>query len=63
MRQVVDSWYSIKVDGTRDPLGQEIVVRFVDENCGVCERLLVMAISEKGNAETLTGAGLPSFRK
>ena len=39
VRQVGDSWYSIKVDGTRDPLGQEnisVIVRFVDENYGVC---------------------------
>lgn len=53
VRQVGDSWYSIKVDGTRDPLGQEnisVVVCFV----GVCERLLVMATFEKGDAEALT---------
>ena len=52
VRQVGDSWYSIKVDGTRDPLGQEnisVVVHFVDENDGVCERLLIMATSEKGS--------------
>ena len=58
VRQVGDSWYSIKVDGTRDPIGQEnisIVVRFVDENYAACERLLVMATSEKGDAEALTG--------
>lgn len=58
MRQVGDSCYSIKVDGIRDPLGQEnisVVVHFVDENYGVCERLLVMATSEKGDAEALTG--------
>lgn len=58
VRQVGDSWYSIKVDGTRDPIGQEnisIVVRFVDENYAVCERLLVMATSEKGDAEAVTG--------
>ncbi len=57
VRQVGDSWYSIKVDGTRDPIGQEniyIVVRFVDENYAACERLLVMATSEKGDAEALT---------
>ena len=32
-------------------------MRFVDENYGVCvcERLLVMATSEKGDAEALTG--------
>lgn len=34
MRQVGDSWYSIKVDGTPDPLGREnisIVLSFLDE--------------------------------
>ena len=30
-------------------------MHFVDENYGVCERLLVMATSEKGDAEALTG--------
>ena len=58
VRQVGDSWYSIKVGGKWDPLGQEnisVVARFVAENYGVCERLLVMATSEKGDAEALTG--------
>lgn len=39
VRQVGDSWYSIKVNGTRDPLGQEnisVVVRSVDATI-VCE--------------------------
>lgn len=43
------------MDATRDPIGQEnisVVVRFIDENYGVSERLLVMATSEKGDAET-----------
>ena len=30
-------------------------MHFVDENYGVCERLLVTATSEKGDAEALTG--------
>lgn len=58
MRQDGDSWYSTKVDGTRDSIGQEnisILVRIVDENCAACERLLVMATSEKGDADVLTG--------
>ncbi|KAL2089232.1 hypothetical protein ACEWY4_016131 [Coilia grayii] len=57
VRQIGDSWYTIKVDGTRDPLGQEnisIVLRFVDENYSVCDRLLIMATSTKGDAEALT---------
>lgn len=58
VRQVGDSWYSIKVNGTRDPIGQEnisIVVHFVDENYAARVRLLAMATSEKGDAEALTG--------
>ena len=38
VRQVGDSWYSIKVGGKWDPLGQEniyVVARFVAENYGV----------------------------
>lgn len=58
VRHIGDSWYSVKVDDTRDSLGQErisVVVRFVDENYGVCECLLAMVTSERGDAEALTG--------
>ncbi|KAM3877134.1 uncharacterized protein ACN63O_013827 [Diretmus argenteus] len=66
VRQVGDSWYTIKVDGTRDPTGQEnisVVVRYVDENYGVSERLLVMYTSEKGDAETLTDVIIYELKK
>ncbi len=45
VREVADLWYTIKVDGTRDPTGIEnisIIVRFVKDNCEVTERLLSM---------------------
>ncbi len=57
VREVADSWYTIKVDGTRDPTGIEnisIIVRFVKDNCEVTERLLSMTTTEKGDAQTLT---------
>ncbi len=57
VREVADSWYTIKVDGTRDPTGIEnisIIVRFVKDNCNVTERLLSMTTTEKGDAQTLT---------
>ncbi|CAM4607110.1 unnamed protein product [Leuciscus chuanchicus] len=57
VREVADSWYRIKVDGTRDPTGVEnisIIVRFVKDNYQVTERLLSMTTAEKGDAQTLT---------
>ena len=51
------------MDGTRHPfLCQEnisVVVRFVDENYGPCDRFLVMATSEKDGA--LTGVIIDEF--
>lgn len=53
VRQIGDQWYTIKVDSTRDPIGQEniaIIVHYVGENCEASECLLAMATSEKGEA-------------
>lgn len=51
-------WFTIKVDGTRDPTGCEnisIVIRFISEGSKeVTERLLTMATAEAGDAATLT---------
>lgn len=57
VREVADSWYTIKVDGTRDPTRMEnisIIIRFVKDNYQVTERLLSMTETEKGDAQTLT---------
>ncbi len=66
VREVADSWYTIKVDGTRDPTGIEnisIIVRFVKDNCKVTERLLSMTTTEKGDAQTLTNTIITELEK
>ena len=40
VKEVGESWYTLKVDGTKDPSGCEnisIVLRYVGENNRVCE--------------------------
>lgn len=47
----------IKVDGTKDPTGSEnvsIVLRYVDWNCTVKERLLSILTTDKCDALSLT---------
>ena len=64
--EIGGSFYTIKVDGTRDPTGCEnisIVVRFVDENYAVKERLLTIATAEAGDARTLTHTIISEIRK
>ncbi|KAK9528200.1 hypothetical protein VZT92_014687 [Zoarces viviparus] len=55
--EVGESFYTIKVDGTRDPTGREnisIVVRFINESYEPTERLLTIATADQGDAATLT---------
>ena len=57
MRVVGESFYTIKVDGTRDPTGIEkksIIVRFINELYEPIERLLTIATADKGDAAPLT---------
>ena len=52
----VESWFTIRVAGTKDPTGTEtvsIVVRYVDQNCTVQERLLLMQTTNKCDALSL----------
>ncbi|KAJ3581515.1 hypothetical protein NHX12_016561 [Muraenolepis orangiensis] len=54
------------MDGTPDPTGCEniyIVVRFVDENYVIKERLLTIATAVAGDAETLTQTLIAEIRK
>ncbi|MGH0177781.1 UNVERIFIED_CONTAM: hypothetical protein FKN15_075844 [Acipenser sinensis] len=56
MKEIGDSWYTLKVDGTKDPTGCEnisIVLSYVGENNHVCERLLSMATSKECDALSL----------
>lgn len=73
VEEVGDSYYTLKVDGTHNPTGCEnisIVIRFVNESCEVTERLLTIATTDKGDAQTLTdtilvelnGAGLDTSK-
>ncbi len=57
MKEVGESFYTLKVDGTRDPRGREnisIVLRFLNELCEPTERLLTIATADQGDAGTLT---------
>lgn len=57
VEEVGDSYYTLKVDGTRDPTGCEnilIVLRFVNESYKITEHLLCIATAQKGDAQTLT---------
>ncbi|KAJ3590148.1 hypothetical protein NHX12_008102 [Muraenolepis orangiensis] len=54
------------MDGTRDPTGCEnisIVLRFVDENYVIIERLLTIATAVAGDAKTLTQTLIAEIRK
>ncbi|KAL0968294.1 hypothetical protein UPYG_G00264930 [Umbra pygmaea] len=66
VEEVGDSYYTLKVDGTRDPTGCEnisIVLRFVNETYEVTERLLCIATAQKGDAQTLTDTVLTELNK
>ena len=58
VKDIGTHWFSIKVDGTRDPTGCEnvsIVVRFIsEETMEVTERPVTMATTQVGDAATLT---------
>jgi len=57
VEEIGNSFYTVKMDGTRDPTGCEnlsIVLRFVDDSCAIKERLLTIATAEAGDAKTLT---------
>jgi len=50
VEEIGDAVYSIKVDGNRDPTGQEnisIVLRFINANCEIKERLLTIATADR----------------
>ena len=67
VEEVGDEFYSIKVDGTRDPNGREnisIVLRFIDAHTSeIRERLLTIATAEEGDAKTLTQTVISELTK
>lgn len=65
-KEIGDSWYAFKVDGTKDPTGCEnvsIMVRYEDINNETHERLLVMASTKHCNTQNLTNLYLSDQRK
>ncbi|GAA6092116.1 zinc finger MYM-type protein 1-like [Tachysurus ichikawai] len=74
VNEIGDSWFTLKVDGTRDPTGMEnisIVVCYLGvKTLEITERLLVMTTANSGDAQSitdiilseLTKAGLPTSK-
>jgi len=57
VKEIGDEWYTLKVDGTKDPTGFEnisIVLRYVDKTNCVKERLVSMATTQHFDAMSLT---------
>lgn len=57
VKDIGESWFAIKVDGTKDPTRHEnvsVIVRYLDDECTVKERLLAMLITDKCDAQSLT---------
>uniref|UniRef100_A0A8C9YYB0 TTF-type domain-containing protein n=1 Tax=Sander lucioperca TaxID=283035 RepID=A0A8C9YYB0_SANLU len=66
VKEVGESFYTIKVDGTRDSTGTEnisIVVRFVNDLYEPTERLLTISTTDKGDAATLTDTIIEELTK
>ncbi|KAJ3582910.1 hypothetical protein NHX12_000116 [Muraenolepis orangiensis] len=66
VEEIGDSFNTVTMDGTRDPTGCEnisIVLRFVDENYVIKERLLTIATAVAGDAKTLTQTLIAEIRK
>jgi len=57
VQEVGDAWFTLKVDGTRDPTGVEnisIVLRFCEDTKVVTERLIALETSSSCDAQALT---------
>lgn len=57
VKEVGESFYTLKADGTRDPTGREnisMILHFLNELSEPSERLLSMATADQGDAATLT---------
>ncbi len=61
VKDVGESWFTLKVDGTKNPTGSEnvsIVVQYMDKDNKMQERLLSMQTTDKCDAESLTNVVL-----
>uniref|UniRef100_H2ZUD4 TTF-type domain-containing protein n=1 Tax=Latimeria chalumnae TaxID=7897 RepID=H2ZUD4_LATCH len=66
VREIGNSWYTVKVDGTRDPTGCgniSIVIRFLAENYDIKERLLTRATTDAFDALSLTNTVIAEITK
>ena len=65
VKDIGEAWYTLKVDGTKDPTGCEnisIVLRYVDTRNSVREQLVSMATSKQCDAKSLTQLVLAQLR-
>ncbi len=67
VKEIGDSWFTIKVDGMRDPTGKEnisVVIHFVNEKTlEITERQFVMAATDSGDAQSITNIILSELDK
>ena len=66
VHEVSDSWFTIKVNGTRDPTGCEnisIMIHIVAEDLEVRERLLTIATADVEDAKTLANTIITELRR
>ena len=65
-QEIVNSWHKIKVDGTKDPTGEEnisTVIRFFNEHSlKVVERVLVLSSTDSGDVKSITDVILAELR-
>ena len=66
-QEIGNPWYTVKVDGTKDPNGVEnisIIIRFFNElSLKVAERLLVLSSTDSGDAKSFTDVILTELAK
>lgn len=66
VKDIGDAWYTLKVDGTKDPTGREnisIIIRYVDSECRVHERLLAMLTTDRCDAQSLADSVLTELER
>ena len=66
LKDIGDAWYTIKVYGTKDPTGREnisIIIRYVDNDYLVQERLLAMLTTDRCDAHSLADLVLTELKR
>ena len=63
-QEIGNSWYTIKVDGTKDPAGVDIIICSLNEHSlKVQERLLILSSTYSGDAKSITNLILAELTK